>query len=144
MLRLNRNAAAAMATVAVSAATDVTGFGLLGHLHYLALASGVGAVVRADAVPLLVDAEMLADAGEVPSGTRSNERFLRDQVTFGARVRESRRTILCDAQTSGGLLIAVPPASLAPLLAALASEGEEAAVIGELVVAEPGAITVEG
>src|SRR5260370_29649715 len=68
MLRLNRDAADAMATVEVHAATDVTGFGLLGHLHYLALASGLAARVDSGAVPLLPDAQMLADAGQAPRG----------------------------------------------------------------------------
>ncbi len=144
MLRLNREAAAVMATFDVSAATDVTGFGLLGHLHSMARASGVGAVVSAAAVPLLPDAQMLAEAGEVPGGTRSNERFLQSRVTFAAGVAASQRTLLCDAQTSGGLLIALPLASAPALLAALRSRGEGAFQIGELVEGEPGSITVEG
>ncbi|MDQ6882764.1 MAG: selenide, water dikinase SelD [Candidatus Dormibacteraeota bacterium] len=142
MLRLNRQAAAAMLAVEVHAATDVTGFGLLGHLHYLALASGLSATVDARAVPLLPDAELLADAGEVPGGTRSNERFLAGKVTFGERVPGPHRTLLCDAQTSGGLLIAVPEAAAAGLIADLRSKGEAGVRIGSLRPGPAGQITV--
>ncbi len=142
MLRLNRQAAAAMAAVEVHAATDVTGFGLLGHLHYLALASGVAATVDAATVPLLPEAEMLAEAGEVPGGTRSNERFLSRWVTFPPTLAAGRRTLLCDAQTSGGLLIAVPPHEVTSLIGELRSRGETGALIGSLAAGEPGQITV--
>jgi selenide,water dikinase len=142
MLRLNREAAAAMAAVGVHAATDVTGFGLLGHLHYLALASGLSATVNAAAVPMLPEVEMLADAGEVPGGTRSNERFLSRWVTFPSTLAPALRTLLCDAQTSGGLLIAVPAAEATRLLAELRSRGETGSLIGSLAVGKPGEITV--
>ncbi|GAC1482743.1 MAG: selenide, water dikinase SelD [Candidatus Dormibacteria bacterium] len=142
MLRLNREAAAAMLAVEVHAATDVTGFGLLGHLHYLALASGLSARIDAAAVPLLPQAEMLADAGEVPGGSRSNERFLASRVRFEASVPAARRTLLCDAQTSGGLLIALPAAAVPDLLAGLASRGEAGFPIGYLLKGRPGEIAV--
>jgi selenide, water dikinase len=142
MLRLNRDAADAMATVDVHAATDVTGFGLLGHLHYLARASGVAARVEAAAVPLLAGAEILADAGEVPSGTRSNERFLASRVRWPADLPAARQTLLCDAQTSGGLLIAVSGADADRLLEALRSRGVPGFVVGELTEGQPGAIAV--
>jgi selenide, water dikinase len=142
MLRLNRDGAAAMATVEVHAATDVTGFGLLGHLHYLARASNVSARVEASVVPFLPRAEALADAGEVPGGTRSNERFLSSRVTWPAGLPAARRTVLCDAQTSGGLLIAVPGGETARLLEALDAGGVTGQVVGELVRGEPGRIEV--
>jgi selenide,water dikinase len=142
MLRLNATAATAMSEVGVDAATDVTGFGLLGHLHYLALASGLAAHVESDMVPLLPDAERLADAGEVPGGTRNNERFLATRVQWRDRVAAPRRTVLSDAQTSGGLLIAVPPSRADQLVAALGRRAAGGAVIGELVQGEPGQIEV--
>jgi selenide, water dikinase len=142
MLRLNRDAAEAMATVEVHAATDVTGFGLLGHLHYLARASGVAAVVEAAAVPFLPGAEMLADAGEVPGGTRSNERFLASRVRWPAHLPAARQTLLCDAQTSGGLLIAVPGKEVEALLKALEGKGVAGSVIGGLTEGEAGSILV--
>jgi selenide,water dikinase len=142
MLRLNREAAAAMLEVETHAATDITGFGLLGHLHYLARASGLAATVQAAAVPLLPGAAMLAEAGEVPSGTRSNERFLLSRVDFAPGVDPARRTLLCDAQTSGGLLLAVPESELPRLLAGLDSRNESAAVIGRLETGIEGRISV--
>jgi selenide,water dikinase len=142
MQRLNRDAADATATVEVHAATDITGFGLLGHLHYMATASGLAARVEAASVPILPEAEMLADAGEVPGGTRSNERFLASRVRWPADLPAARRVVLCDAQTSGGLLLAVPEAAAEPLLAALRGKRVAAAVIGELTDGEAGSIVV--
>ncbi len=142
MLRLNRDAADAMATVEVHAATDVTGFGLLGHLHYLALASGLAARVDSGAVPLLPDAQMLADAGEVPGGTRSNQRFLAARVRWPALLPAARQVLLCDAQTSGGLLMAVPENDLEPLLAALEVRNVAGSVVGELTEGTAGSIVV--
>jgi selenide,water dikinase len=140
MLRLNRDAAEAMDTVEVHAATDVTGFGLLGHLHYLARASGVAARLDSAAVPLLPAAEELADAGEVPGGTRSNERFLASKVRRAFPVSDVTQTVLSDAQTSGGLLIAVPPGAVEALSEALRQRGVVAAQVGELQAGEPGMI----
>ncbi len=142
MLELNRAAGEALTTVQVHAATDITGFGLLGHLQSLAQASGVAARVIADAVPLLPDAEALADAGEVPGGTRSNERFLRSFVRWPAALPAARRTLLCDAQTSGGLLIAVAPPVLDALHSFLRDRQVSAHRIGELVDGAPGTIEV--
>ena len=142
MLRLNRDAADAMATVEVHAATDVTGFGLLGHLHYMARASGLAARVEVASVPFLPGAEMLADAGEVPGGTRSNERFLASRVRWPADLPAARQILLCDAQTSGGLLLAVPASGAASLTAALQAKRVAGAVIGELTEGEAGSIVV--
>ena len=142
MLRLNRDAAAAMLEVGTHAATDITGFGLLGHLHYLALACGLAATVQAAAVPLLPGAVMLAEAGEVPSGTRSNERFLLSRVDFAPGVDPALRTLLCDAQTSGGLLLAVSEVELPRLLAELQLRHEIGSVIGSLEAGIAGKIKV--
>ena len=142
MLRLNRDAADAMATVEIHAATDVTGFGLLGHLHSMARASGVAAQVQAASVPLLPGAQMLAEAGEVPGGTRSNERFLASRVRWPAGLSAACQTLLCDAQTSGGLLIAVAAKDVEPLLAALLARNVQGAVVGGLTQGEAGSIVV--
>jgi selenide, water dikinase len=142
MLRLNRDAADAVASVDVHAMTDVTGFGLLGHLHYMARASGVAARVDAASVPFLPGAEMLADAGEVPGGTRRNERFLADHVRWPTQLPAARQVLLCDAQTSGGLLVAVPATDAKPLLEALEERGVSGSVIGELTEGEAGSILV--
>jgi selenide,water dikinase len=142
MLRLNRDAADAMATVEVHAATDITGFGLLGHLHAMARASGVAAQIEAALVPLLPGAEMLAEAGEVPGGTRSNERFLASRVRWPAHLSAARQTLLCDAQTSGGLLLAVPGSEVDRLLSALKEKKVTGSVIGQLTEGDPGSILV--
>ena len=142
MLRLNRDAANAMATVEVHAMTDVTGFGLLGHLHYMARASGLAARVEGAAVPFLPGAEMLAEAGEVPGGTRSNERFLASRVRWPAQLPAARQTLLCDAQTSGGLLVAVPGKDVERLLDALEERRVAGSVVGELTEGDAGSILV--
>ena len=143
MSTLNRGAAEAMVTAGADAATDVTGFGLLGHLHRMLQASGVAAHVRAGEVPLLPGARELAEAGHVPGGTRRNLADLAGHLTFAPGVDETTRTLLGDAQTSGGLLIAVPADLLAGLLEALGGGAPAAAVIGAVEEGEPGAIRVD-
>ncbi len=130
MTTLNAAARDAMMAVGVSAATDVTGYGLLGHLRTLLRASGVEAVVRADAVPLLPGATALARAGEIPGGSSRNRADLESDVRWGDGVDEVLRVLLCDAQTSGGLLMAVPGERLDPLLAELAHRDVDGAVVG--------------
>jgi selenide, water dikinase len=147
MTTLNAGAARAMRVVDVHAATDVTGFGLLGHLRSLLEASGAAAAVTAAAVPLLAGARELVARGAVPGGTARNQASLADAVTWGPGVGEADRVLLCDAQTSGGLLIAVPEGDAGALVAALKKEGTPAAVvIGRVTAAgggkRPGAITV--
>jgi selenide,water dikinase len=144
MTTLNAQAARAMRRVGVDAATDVTGFGLLGHLRSLLRASGCAAVIRAGAVPLLPGARQLAEAGQVPGGTKRNRRDVEDDVIFDGDVNEVSRLLLCDAQTSGGLLMAVAADRCDALTAALAGEGVPvAAVIGRVVEGAAGAIHVE-
>jgi selenide,water dikinase len=144
MTMLNAGAARAMLAVGVHAATDVTGFGLLGHLHNLLRASGVAGRVRAEAVPLLPGARAAAERGAVPGGTTRNRESLADAVDFSADVPETARVLLCDAQTSGGLLIALPQARVPALVEALEREGAlVAAVVGSVAAGAAGAITVE-
>ncbi|MDM7992447.1 MAG: selenide, water dikinase SelD [Candidatus Fermentibacter sp.] len=143
MKRLNRDASAALAGIGAHAVTDVTGFGLLGHLRSLAYASGVSAEVDPERVPLISAALDYARAGLVAGGTRSNRAFLEDWVQYGEGVPDELRLLLCDAQTSGGLLSAVDPDSLPSLIAGLeASEGCRPAVIGRILEGEPGRIHV--
>ncbi len=143
MTTLNATAARAMLTVGVHAATDVTGFGLLGHLHSLLEASGAAAEVTAQAVPLLPHARDMAARGAVPGGTQRNLTSIADAVSFAVGVDETTRVLLCDAQTSGGLLIAVPPDKTEALVTALAREqAPAAAVIGRVVAGPPGRVAV--
>ena len=143
MTTLNAGAARAMVAVGVRAATDVTGFGLLGHLRSLLEASGVAAEVRAAAVPVLAGAREAAQRGAIPGGTERNVASLADVVSFGDGVDPVDRVLLADAQTSGGLLIAVAPERSAALVAALGREATPAAaVIGQVVAGPAGRIAV--
>jgi selenide,water dikinase len=133
-----------MVQVGVHACTDVTGFGLLGHLRGLAGASDVGARIHAERVPVLAGAWDLARQGVIPAGSRNNRQFATDFVTWGPEVAQETQAILTDAQTSGGLLIAVPGERKAALLAALkAVDAPVAAEIGEIVEDGEGRVRVE-
>jgi selenide, water dikinase len=134
MAALNAEASVAAIAAGASAMTDVTGFGLLGHLHALARESGVAAEVAADSVPALegVDA-LLADDGAVSGGSRRNREYADDFATFADGVEPWRERLVCDATTSGGLLVAVDPARAGEV---------PGPVVGRLVAGEPGAITV--
>jgi selenide,water dikinase len=143
MTALNAGAAEAAQQVGARAVTDVTGFGLLGHLRAMLLASGQAAEVAAEAVPLLNGARPLAEAGHIPGGTRRNLESVEPTTTFGDEVSAVDRVLLADAQTSGGLLIAVAESRAGALRAALLARGAPAAaVVGRVVAGEPGAITV--
>lgn len=144
MTLLNRGAKDAALAAGATAATDVTGFGLLGHLHHLLLAAGVGARVSARAVPVFPFARELAAEGLLPGGTRKNLAYVTPHVRFAAGVAELDRLVLCDAQTSGGLLLAVPAGREGELQAELARRGALAsAVVGEVVEAAAGSIEVD-
>jgi len=142
MAVLNQAAAQAMIEVGVSAATDITGFGLLGHLHEMTRAAGVHATIRLGQVPILEEAWELARRGMVPGGTQRNRAALEGVVSWNG-IDEEGQILLCDAQTSGGLLIAVPEARLDRLLRSLrAGNVPAAAVIGVIDGAGQGEITV--
>jgi selenide, water dikinase len=128
-----------MATVHAHACTDVTGFGLLGHMRNLLAASGCSATVHLSAVPVLEAAWTYVRDGIAPGGTHANWRFLADWVTYAADVDKPAQLVLADAQTSGGLLIAVAPDEADALCAALRAKGAPAAaVIGSLTEGKPG------
>ena len=141
MTALNREAARAMKRVGVRAATDVTGYGLLGHLSNLLLQSGVAAEVVAKDVPVLPEVSELIAAGHVPGGTRRNLEDLGDRIVFGDQ-DETTRLILADAQTSGGLLISVPKEHADELMKLLEAAGPVAAIIGRVTDGAPGTIKV--
>jgi selenide,water dikinase len=142
MRNLNRAAAEAMLEVGVHACTDVTGFGLLGHLHELAEASSVSAHVSLKQIPVLPGVWDLARRDAVPGGSRNNQRYLMEHVTWGEGIKPEEQVVLCDAQTSGGLLVAVSPRRRSRLVAALRKRGVLAAEIGKLTRGNPGRITV--
>jgi selenide,water dikinase len=144
MTKLNRDASAAMLRAGVSAATDVMGFGLIGHLRSMARQSGVAARVHARAVPLLEGAADLAAQGHIPGGTERNRADAGDLVSVGDGITASQRILLFDAQTSGGLLICVTADAADGLLADLHGNGSaEAAIIGEMYDGPAGTVVVE-
>ena len=141
MTELNAAAAEAMVEAGADAATDVTGFGLLGHLHNVVRESGVGAEVDASAVPLLEGTLELATEGVVPGGTRNNLAYLDDIVDWGD-LPADERLVLADAQTSGGLLIAARDGDR--LAGALEGRGVRFAEIGRTTEGTGGHIVVGG
>jgi selenide,water dikinase len=142
MTQLNQRASELMVAHGARACTDVTGFGLLGHLHNLLAASGVAAQLRSERVPVMKGAERLALAGTFPGGTRRNLEAAASYATFAPGVDERRRLILADAQTSGGLLIACPSDRIDAFQSALREAGLTAAAIGEIQKGKPGMIEV--
>jgi selenide,water dikinase len=134
MTQLNDEASRAARDAGVHAMTDVTGFGLLGHLHELTLASGVAAVLESTAVPAIDGAlELLADERAVAGGSRNNRRYAEEFASFEDGVDEVSRRLLTDAMTSGGLLVAVDPGRASEVPGRL---------IGRLVDGEAGKIRV--
>jgi len=144
MTTLNAGARDAATEVgeAVHAATDITGFGLLGHLREMCAASGVSAMIDPGAVPVIDGVRELIAAGMVAGGTQRNHAFVSDAVDFGD-LPESEQLLLADAQTSGGLLFAVDDATTPELVDALnRRKSLAAAVIGRIAATNPGTITV--
>jgi selenide,water dikinase len=136
MTTLNADAAAAARAAGAHALTDVTGFGLLGHLHELTRASGVAAELDAGAVPAIEGAlDLLADEAAVSGGSRRNAEYAAEFASFAEGIDPARRRLVTDAMTSGGLLAAVPPARAGEV---------PGGVIGRLVDGPAGAISVRG
>jgi selenide, water dikinase len=132
---LNKGGRYALGEVEVSAATDVTGYGLLGHLSEMMEASGVGAVVRRGDVPVWERAVSLAAEGCYPGGLKNNRRYLEEKVTADG-VDTDGLLPLYDPQTSGGLLVAVPERRARAFVRALEASDTLAAVVGEVVKAQ--------
>ena len=136
MTTLNRDGARAARAAGAHGMTDVTGFGLLGHLHELAEASGLAAEIEAAAIPAIDGVlELLSDGAEtsVAGGTRRNRAHAEQFTRWAEGVSPARRWLACDAMTSGGLLVAVPAARAGEL---------PGAVIGRLVAGPAGTISV--
>lgn len=138
MTTLNRDACAAGLRHGATAATDVTGFGLLGHLYHLASASGLTARIDAEAVPLLPRALEAVRAGHLPGGSRRNAGYVRRHVAASEAVEPALLSLLADAQTSGGLLLALPAEGARRVVEELPG----AAVIGALVAGDPGRLEI--
>jgi selenide, water dikinase len=143
MTTLNAAASEVMVEVGVSAATDVTGFGLLGHLHIALQVSGASATLDASAIPFIPGALDLARRGFIPGGTRSNLAFVAPTTDFDG-LDDLERLVLADAQTSGGLLIAVPNERSDALARRLAGRGVPGVRIGVVEAGAAGSIRVDG
>lgn len=137
MLILNRDACQAMQAAGVRAATDVTGYSLLGHAYEVAERSGVRMRFFLDRLPLLSSALEYAAMGAVPGGTSRNRHFMEDKVIWGAPVEPAMDAVLHDPQTSGGLLMAVPPARLDHLQSELTSRRVAFWLVGEVIPGSP-------
>ncbi len=133
MKRLNRVAAMVAREVGVRAATDITGFGLLGHASEMVQASGVGFRFRMGAIPLLPGAAEYAAEWIFPGGSHNNKSFYRSLVRFSEEIPEERQMLLWDAQTSGGLLVAVPPGRSEDFRTLCADRGQWVWEIGEVI-----------
>lgn len=141
MATLNRDAAQAMTKVGVNAATDITGFGLLGHLKSMVKSSGVGAQIHLNQVPTLPGVGELLEQGIAPGGTGRNRDSVADVVHWHPDLSDNDHLLLCDAQTSGGLLISVAAAKQDALLAELTAAGTlAAALVGRITDGPAGTI----
>jgi selenide,water dikinase len=132
MSRLNRDAARIATDLSLKGGTDITGFGLLGHGLEMAEASGVNLLIRAQDVPYLPSARKYAAMGAFAGGSLDNRHFFSPRVEFTSPLSEQEQMLLFDAQTSGGLLLAVPEPQLPAFLTQAAEIGQPAWTIGEI------------
>ena len=143
MVGLNKSASEVMMHEGVNACTDISGFGFLGHLREVVEASGVAARIYNSRVPIMDGVWGLADDGLAPGGTHRNVKSVEPLVSYSSSLPKSARFVLCDPQTSGGLLITSPPEKAEGLLEALHRAGVgEAALIGEVLDGPRGTIEV--
>ena len=133
MATLNKRASEVMVEIGVNACTDVTGFGLMGHLQEMVAASGVAARIYASRVPVMDEVWPLIKAECVPGGSEANKKFADEFAQWHGDIADSVRLALCDAQTSGGLLIATSPEKAEQMLFTLREAGvDSATLIGEI------------
>jgi selenide,water dikinase len=138
MRRLNRSASQALVDAGVRAATDVTGFGLLGHGLEMARSSGTRIVFDADALPALPGALEVAAAGVETGGAAHNRRYVADAFALGPGVTPDLVVLAHDPQTSGGLLAAIPPDLLDTVVTAFEAGGVDHWLVGNVEAGEPG------
>lgn len=141
MKTLNKKASEVLQDFSVNACTDVTGFGLMGHLSEMTRGSGVGAEVFFSRLPIMSNISQLAEKGAVAGGTKGNYEYYSQWIDWDEKLDQIQRYIFCDAQTSGGLLISVDKRDAQSLLSALHNQGiSVAAIIGEITIGEKGRI----
>ncbi len=136
MSRLNKTASELALDFGVRGATDITGFSLLGHAHEMADTSGVGLRFGMSKIPMISCARKYAEAWVFPGGSSDNKLYFEKHVTFDESIDEENKMLLFDAQTSGGLLLAVPPERLDALLSRAKEIGQPLWHIGEVVAGE--------
>lgn len=132
MLQFNREAARVMQEVGVHSATDITGFGFLGHAYEMAKASKVTLIVNSDSVPLLPGVLDLARRGVLNRGNRTNRDYVGDNVRFSVEVPDELKAALFDPQTSGGLLISAPTENIEKIIESLDRKGQTAQKVGKV------------
>lgn len=132
MAYLNKYASEIAKNYDISSCTDITGFGLMGHLNEMVSGSGVSANIHYDSIPVLEGAEDFAMMGIIPQGAYKNMSYLEGKYTFDEKVQEYKRDILFDPQTSGGLLLAVKEKDACKLLEELKSIKTECSIVGEI------------
>ena len=143
MLRLNRDAAEAMISAGVNAATDVTGFGIVGHLMTMMRASRTTGILNRSALPLLPGVLGLLSNGTAPGGTHRNIESCAESVSWSNGITETDKLLMCDPQTSGGLLISTPNDSVDRLFAELKKRNVAGAVVGEVAEFNGNAVEVK-
>ncbi|GGH81933.1 selenide,water dikinase [Pullulanibacillus pueri] len=133
MAQLNKKAAEALTSFHPHAVTDITGFGLLGHAYEMASGSNISITIHAEQVPILPGTRGLAEKNVIPGGSKSNYRWIKEAVSYDVGIDELQRFILCDAVTSGGLLISLPKEEAEDYVSLLHDQGiGDAAIIGEV------------
>lgn len=142
MATLNKNAAEVMENYKVNACTDVTGFGLLGHTLEIAKGSKVGITISNKDVPVLSRTKELAEQNVIPGGSRKNHKWLAENIDYSSGISEIDQLILCDAVTSGGLLISVPESDADSLQQKLNENNVQSSIIGQVTGENPGRIKV--
>ena len=142
MARLNKTASEACQRVGINACTDITGFGLLGHALEIARESSVGLIFKFDNIPFIPDAIETTKKGFVPGGTKANHLYAAPDVEYAARLGKNEQYLLCDPQTSGGLLISVPENRSERLRTELTDAGDLAQIIGYVTEENKGNIKV--
>ena len=133
MLTPGKEAAAALIEFGIKGATDVTGFGLMGHALEMARASKVAVEIESERVPILTGALELARAGVVTGADKSNREYAGDDVEIAESVSAETRSLLYDPQTAGGLLLSAPPEKAADLVARLRLHYDDATIIGRVI-----------
>lgn len=142
MVKLNKEAANIMSKYPVNACTDITGFGLAGHLHEMTSASSVDAELWYDRIPFMPSAEKMAVLGAIPGSTKANESFAAQWTDF-TTLNAAQRALVCDAQTSGGLLISLPEERSAEMTSVMRQMGIEATDVGRILRKGNGRIKVK-